>query len=151
VLDMKQNEATAGRPLSRAQGIGRRSLRSAGSTTAGDHRPRVAFLGYAHDARGGIAQFGRGLAQHVAERADVRLIGCRKLYQEELGAVPGLELSPEADWARSAFWISRGASPRERVDPPRVRLTGLDRRGLAFRRFVRDRTGCSPGFGALAG
>ena len=48
--------------------------------TADGHRPRVAFLGYAHDARGGIAQFGRGLAQHVAERADVRLIGYRKLY-----------------------------------------------------------------------
>ena len=48
--------------------------------TAGDHRPRVAFLGYAHDARGGIAQFGRGLAQQVAEHADVRLIGYRKLY-----------------------------------------------------------------------
>jgi perosamine synthetase len=27
-------------------------------------------------------------------------------YREELGAVPGLELSPEAEWARSAFWIS---------------------------------------------
>jgi D-inositol-3-phosphate glycosyltransferase len=48
--------------------------------TAGAQRPRVAFLGYAHDARGGIAQFGRGLAQHVAEYADVRLIGYRKLY-----------------------------------------------------------------------
>jgi D-inositol-3-phosphate glycosyltransferase len=47
---------------------------------AGDHKPRVAFLGYAHDARGGIAQFGRGLAQQVAERADVRMIGYRKLY-----------------------------------------------------------------------
>lgn len=42
--------------------------------------PRVAFLGYAHDARGGIAQFGRGLAQAVAERAEVRLVGYRKLY-----------------------------------------------------------------------
>lgn len=48
--------------------------------SVGDHRPRVAFLGYAHDARGGIAQFGRGLAQRVAERADVRMIGYRKLY-----------------------------------------------------------------------
>jgi perosamine synthetase len=27
-------------------------------------------------------------------------------YREELGAVPGLELSPEAEWARNAFWIS---------------------------------------------
>jgi hypothetical protein len=43
--------------------------------TPGEHRPRVAFLGYAHDARGGIAQFGRGLAQQVAEHADVRMIG----------------------------------------------------------------------------
>jgi glycosyltransferase involved in cell wall biosynthesis len=45
-----------------------------------DHRPRVAFLGYAHDARGGIAQFGRRLAETVSERADVRLVGYRQLY-----------------------------------------------------------------------
>ena len=42
--------------------------------------PRVAFLGYAHDARGGIAQFGRRLAETVGERATVRLVGYRKLY-----------------------------------------------------------------------
>ena len=48
--------------------------------TAPAHRPRVAFLGYAHDARGGIAQFGRRLAETVSERADVRLVGYRKLY-----------------------------------------------------------------------
>jgi glycosyltransferase involved in cell wall biosynthesis len=42
--------------------------------------PRVAFLGYAHDARGGIAQFGRRLAETVGERASVRLVGYRKLY-----------------------------------------------------------------------
>jgi glycosyltransferase involved in cell wall biosynthesis len=42
--------------------------------------PRVAFLGYAHDARGGIAQFGRGLAEAVSEQAAVRLVGYRKLY-----------------------------------------------------------------------
>jgi perosamine synthetase len=29
-----------------------------------------------------------------------------RAYREELGAVPGLELSPEAEWVRSAFWIS---------------------------------------------
>jgi glycosyltransferase involved in cell wall biosynthesis len=40
----------------------------------------VAFFGYAHDARGGIAQFGRGLAEAVAEHAAVRLVGFRKLY-----------------------------------------------------------------------
>lgn len=42
--------------------------------------PRVAFLGYAHDARGGIAQFGRRLAEVVGERVPVRLVGYRKLY-----------------------------------------------------------------------
>ena len=45
-----------------------------------DQQPRVAFLGYAHDARGGIAQFGRRLAETVGEEADVRLVGYRKLY-----------------------------------------------------------------------
>jgi glycosyltransferase involved in cell wall biosynthesis len=45
-----------------------------------NHQPRVAFLGYAHDARGGIAQFGRELAERVGERAAVRLVGFRKLY-----------------------------------------------------------------------
>jgi glycosyltransferase involved in cell wall biosynthesis len=48
--------------------------------TAPAHRPRVAFLGYAHDARGGIAQFGRRLAETVSDRADVRMIGYRRLY-----------------------------------------------------------------------
>jgi glycosyltransferase involved in cell wall biosynthesis len=48
--------------------------------TSTDHKPRVAFLGYAQDARGGIAQFGRRLAETVGERADVRMIGFRKLY-----------------------------------------------------------------------
>jgi glycosyltransferase involved in cell wall biosynthesis len=42
--------------------------------------PRVAFLGYAHDARGGISQFGRRLAEAVSERAAVSLVGYRKLY-----------------------------------------------------------------------
>jgi glycosyltransferase involved in cell wall biosynthesis len=45
-----------------------------------ERQPRVAFLGYAHDARGGIAQFGRRLAEVVGEQADVRLVGYRKLY-----------------------------------------------------------------------
>ena len=39
-------------------------------------QPRVAFLGYAHDARGGIAQFGRGLAERgrrEARRPDDRV------------------------------------------------------------------------------
>ena len=45
-----------------------------------DRQPRVAFLGYAHDARGGIAQFGRRLAEVVGERAAVQLVGYRKLY-----------------------------------------------------------------------
>jgi glycosyltransferase involved in cell wall biosynthesis len=40
----------------------------------------VAFLGYAHDARGGIAQVGRGLAETVSEHADVSLVGYRRLY-----------------------------------------------------------------------
>lgn len=44
------------------------------------HKPRVAFLGYAHDARGGIAQFGRKLAGVVSDRAAIKLIGYRKLY-----------------------------------------------------------------------
>lgn len=44
------------------------------------HKPRVAFLGYAHDARGGIAQFGRRLAGVVGDRAAIQLIGYRKLY-----------------------------------------------------------------------
>lgn len=45
-----------------------------------DRQPRVAFLGYAHDARGGIAQFGRRLAEVVGVEAEVQLVGYRKLY-----------------------------------------------------------------------
>jgi glycosyltransferase involved in cell wall biosynthesis len=48
--------------------------------TGPDPKPRVAFLGYAHDARGGIAQFGRQLAQAVGQHATVELIGYRRLY-----------------------------------------------------------------------
>jgi glycosyltransferase involved in cell wall biosynthesis len=48
--------------------------------TSRDHRPRVAFLGYPHHARGGISQFGRQLAEAVGEHAAVRLVGYRKLY-----------------------------------------------------------------------
>ena len=40
----------------------------------------MAFFGYAHDARGGIAQFGRRLAEEVGAHADVRLVGYRQLY-----------------------------------------------------------------------
>jgi D-inositol-3-phosphate glycosyltransferase len=47
-----------------------------------DRQSRVAFLGYAHDARGGIAQFGRRLAEIVGEEAAVRLVGYRKLYPD---------------------------------------------------------------------
>lgn len=48
--------------------------------SAPNHTPRVAFLGYPHDARGGISQFGRRLAELVGERADIRLVGYRRLY-----------------------------------------------------------------------
>ena len=43
-------------------------------------RTRVAFLGVSPDSRGGIAQFGRQLAEHVAPDADTLVIGYRKLY-----------------------------------------------------------------------
>jgi perosamine synthetase len=56
-------------------------------------------------------------------------------YQEELGAVPGLELSPEAEWARSVFWIScmvlpgGGAAERDRL------MERLAERGIETRPF----------------
>jgi glycosyltransferase involved in cell wall biosynthesis len=43
-------------------------------------RVRVAFLGVSPDSRGGIAQFGRGLAERVAEDAEILVIGYRQLY-----------------------------------------------------------------------
>ena len=56
-------------------------------------------------------------------------------YREELGDVPGLELSPEASWARSAFWIScavlpgGGATERDRL------MEQLGDRGIETRPF----------------
>jgi perosamine synthetase len=38
---------------------------------------------------------------HIARRREVAA-----WYEEELGGVAGLRLSPEAEWAQSAFWIS---------------------------------------------
>jgi perosamine synthetase len=38
---------------------------------------------------------------HLARRREIAA-----WYREELGDVPQVELSPEAPWARSAFWIS---------------------------------------------
>lgn len=48
-------------------------------------KPRIALFGYKHDARTGMAQFGRRLATELEARADVRLIGYRKLYPEFTG------------------------------------------------------------------
>jgi perosamine synthetase len=48
-----------------------------------------------------------GLGQ--LERVDWHMERRREIaawYREELGALPGVVLSPEAPWARSAFWIS---------------------------------------------
>ena len=43
-------------------------------------RARVAFIGVAPDQRGGIAQFGRELAEYVAGDVDTLVIGWRQLY-----------------------------------------------------------------------
>jgi glycosyltransferase involved in cell wall biosynthesis len=74
--------------------------------------PRVAFLGYAHDARGGIAQFGRGLAEVVATEADVRLLGYRKLYPAftkpgRQGPDPSVRPSPLAGPSIPVPWAPR--------------------------------------------
>lgn len=60
----------------------------------------MAFLGYAYDARGGIAQFGRGLAELVAENAEIRLVGYRKLYPSFTG--PGRQ-GPDPSVRRSSL------------------------------------------------
>jgi glycosyltransferase involved in cell wall biosynthesis len=43
-------------------------------------RARVAFIGVSPDQRGGIAQFGRELAEYVADDVETLVIGWRRLY-----------------------------------------------------------------------
>jgi hypothetical protein len=59
----------------------------------------VAFIGVSPEQRGGIAQFGRQLAEHVAEDADTLVIGWKRLYPRftragRQGADPSLRTAP---------------------------------------------------------
>jgi glycosyltransferase involved in cell wall biosynthesis len=83
---------------------------AARSMTATDQKPRIAFFGYAHDARGGIAQFGRRLAEAVGERGDVRLVGYRRLYPRftrpgRQAPDPSRRSSPLAGAAIAVPWL----------------------------------------------
>jgi perosamine synthetase len=56
-------------------------------------------------------------------------------YREELGDVPGLELSPEAGWARSAYWISCMVLPDGGEAERDALMARLGERGIETRPF----------------
>ena len=77
-----------------------------------------------------------GLAQ--LERIDWHLQRRREVmgwYREELGSEPGIALSPEADWAQSAFWIACAVLDEERFGPRDEAMAALDAAGIETRPF----------------
>jgi perosamine synthetase len=77
-----------------------------------------------------------GLAQ--LERIDWHLSRRREIagwYREELGEVEGIELSPEASWAQSAFWIVCAVLDEGRFGPRDEVMAVLADAGIETRPF----------------
>jgi perosamine synthetase len=77
-----------------------------------------------------------GLAQ--LERADWHLRRRREIaawYREELDGVEGLTLSPEASWARSAFWVFCAVLDETRFGPRDAAIEALAAAGIETRPF----------------
>jgi perosamine synthetase len=77
-----------------------------------------------------------GLAQ--LERIDWHLSRRRETigwYREELAGEEGIELSPEAPWARSAFWIVCAVLDEQRFGPRDAVMASLDEAGIETRPF----------------
>jgi perosamine synthetase len=77
-----------------------------------------------------------GLAQ--LERIDWHLSRRREIagwYREELGGEEGIELSPEAPWARSAFWIVCAVLDEQRFGPRDRAMAALADAGIETRPF----------------
>jgi perosamine synthetase len=77
-----------------------------------------------------------GVAQ--LERVDWHLGRRREIagwYREELGAEEGIELSPEAPWAQSAFWIVCAVLDEQRFGPRDAVMDRLAEAGVETRPF----------------
>jgi perosamine synthetase len=77
-----------------------------------------------------------GLAQ--LERIDWHLSRRREIvgwYREELGGEEGIELSPEAPWAQSAFWIVCAVLDEQRFGGRDEVMAALDGAGIETRPF----------------
>jgi perosamine synthetase len=77
-----------------------------------------------------------GLAQ--LERIDWHLARRREIaawYREELSEEPGVELSPQASWAQSAFWITCAVIDEQRFGRRDELMAKLDREGVETRPF----------------
>ncbi len=77
-----------------------------------------------------------GLAQ--LERIDWHLARRREIagwYREELGDEEGIELSPQAPWAESAFWIACAVIEEARFGARDDVMTALDEAGIETRPF----------------
>jgi perosamine synthetase len=77
----------------------------------------------------GLAQLER-IDWHIARRREIA-----SWYREELGAEEGVELSPEAPWAQSAFWIMCALLEEDRFGPRDEAMSALDAAGIETRPF----------------
>lgn len=77
-----------------------------------------------------------GLAQlecaewHLARRREIA-----SWYREDLEGVPGLELSPQEPWARSAYWIFCVVLDQQRFGPRDAVMKALEADGIETRPF----------------
>jgi perosamine synthetase len=77
----------------------------------------------------GLAQLER-IDWHVGRRREIAA-----WYREELAAEEGIELSPQASWAESAFWIMCAVFDERRFGPRDELMAKLDEAGIETRPF----------------
>jgi perosamine synthetase len=103
-----------------------------------DHgmRPRYwhVVLGFNYRMTG--LQAALGLAQlRKVDKLLERKREIAKIYEEELGNVPGIELYPSMPWAKPSYWLY-SIIINEKCRLPRDRLVEeLEKRGIETRRF----------------
>ena len=77
----------------------------------------------------GLAQLER-IDWHVGRRREIA-----GWYREELGDEPGVELSPQAEWARSVYWINCAVLDEQRFGPRDRLMAALAEHGIETRPF----------------
>jgi len=77
------------------------------ATQARDPAPHYqhSTVGFNYRMSNVLAAIGRGQLRHLAERVKARRRNCR-LYEEALGAEPGVSFMPEAAYGRGSRWLT---------------------------------------------